>query len=94
MAFFYKQSTNVSFKHLIAHTQPKSIVKNESVAINSLLHVVAFGFGAKTRNVAQQSSSFSILNTHEQVFGSLLQSITSLVVGIHHHCLKSDKITF
>ena len=63
----------MSSKHLIIHTQFKSIVKNEFVATNGNKLVVSV-FGASTRHVAQQSSNFSSLNTVEVVVsaGSLL----------------------
>ena len=48
------------------HTQPRFIVKNELVAMNGKAEVVSV-FGVSTLNVAQQSSSFSNLNTVEVV---------------------------
>ena len=70
-------STNVSSKHLREHTQPKFIVKNEFVATYGYI-LPCSGFCSRTLNVAQQPSSFSILNTVEVVPFSVL------VVGIAH----------
>ena len=71
-------STKVSSKHLIMHTQLRLIVKNEFVASNGNPDVVSV-FGANTLNVAQQSSSFSSLNTVDVVVtaGSLLIGIAN-----------------
>ena len=70
------QSTNVSSRHLILHTQPKFIVKKELVASYGKT-LPSSVFGACTRNVEQQQSSFSILNTVLVVViaGSLLLGI-------------------
>ena len=60
------------------HTQLKLIVKNEFVASYGNIDVVSV-FGARTLNVAQQSSNFSNLNTVEVVVtaGSLLIGIAN-----------------
>ena len=73
-------STNVSSKHLIMHTQFKLIVKNEFVAPYGNREAVSV-FGARTLNVAQQSSNFSNLNTVDVTVspGSLLIGI---VIGV------------
>lgn len=78
-------STNVSCKHLITHRQFKSIVKKELVATYGIVALsVVSGFGARTRNVAQHPSSFSILNTLEHVTPGVPQVTGSLVVGMLH----------
>ena len=60
------------------------MVKNEFVATYGFSVSVVSGFGAKTRNVAQQPSIFSTRKTLEQLPGVVVQSILSLVVGIVH----------
>lgn len=57
-------STNVSSKHLKQQTQFRLTVKNELVATKGYVDSVSV-FGASTLHVAQQSSSFSNLNTVE-----------------------------
>ena len=82
---YYIHSTKVSSKHLIIHTHPKLIVKNELVASNGKPDVVSV-FGANTLKVAQQSSSFSNLNTVEVVVsaGSLLIGNANGVEPLEH----------
>ena len=46
--------------------------------------VVGSVLAANTRNVAQQPSTFSTLNTLEHVTPTVVQSTFSLVVGIDH----------
>ena len=81
----YIHSTKVSSKHLIIHTQLRLIVKNEFVASYGNDEVVSV-FGANTLNVAQQSSSFSNLNTVDVVvsIGFLLIGIASGVEALLH----------
>ena len=74
----------MSFKQRSAHTQFKFIVKNEFVATYGLATSVVSGFGARTRNVAQQPSIFSTRNTLEQVTPTFPQVTSSFVVGILH----------
>ena len=71
-------STKVSSRQRIMHTQLRLIVKNEFVGSNGNAEVVSV-FGANTLNVAQQSSSFSNLNTVDVVViaGSLLIGIAN-----------------
>lgn len=78
-------STKVSSKHLIIHTHPKLIVKNEFVASNGNPEVVSV-LGANTLNVAQQSSNFSNLNTVDVsvTAGSLLIGIARGVAPDEH----------
>lgn len=78
-------STNVSFKHLMLHTQFKFIVKKEFVATYGIVaDVVTSGLSANTLKVAQHPSIFSILNTLEHTTPSSPQVTFSLVVGIVH----------
>ena len=67
------------------HTQLRLIVKNEFVASNGNPVVVSV-FGANTLNVAQQSSSFSNLNTVDVsvTAGSLLIGIANGVEPPEH----------
>lgn len=60
------------------------MVKNEFVATYGFSVSVVSGFGAKTRNVAQQPSIFSTRKTLEQVVPTFSQLISSFVVGILH----------
>lgn len=89
MSFFYlrntyTQSTNVSVKQRIAQTQSKLIVKKELVATYGLTLVVS-GLSARTRQVQQFPSTFSTLNTLEQVVDISVQvAVESLLVGIVH----------
>ena len=71
--------TNVSGKHLREQTQFKLIVKKELVATNGLLISDVSVFGAKTRKVAQQPSTFSTRNTLER---GPVASKSSLLIGI------------
>jgi len=68
------------------HTQLKLIVKNEFVHTNGNNEVVSV-FGAKTLNVAQQSSNFSNLNTVEVVV-----SAGSLEIGIANGVLPEEQV--
>lgn len=76
-------STYVSFKQRMQHTQLRFIVKNALVATYGIVAFVATsGLSARTLNVAQFPSIFSILNTFEQTTFSSPQVTFSLVVGI------------
>ena len=79
-------STKVSSRHLIMHTQPRFIVKNEFVASNGKFDVVSV-FGANTLNVAQQSSNFSSLNTVDVVV-----TVESLLIGIANGVAPPEQV--
>ena len=67
----------MSDKQRIAHTQFKSMVKNEFVATYGF-KLVGSGLASRTRQVQQQLSTFSTLNTDDVVpptTGSLLVGI-------------------
>jgi len=68
------------------HTQLKLIVKNELVHSNGNNEVVSV-FGARTLNVAQQSSNFSNLNTVE-----VPVSAGSLEIGIASGVLPEEQV--
>ena len=99
MQFFYTHSTKVSFKHFIAHTQSKLIVKKLFVAMYGIeLQQLSSGLGANTLNVAQHPSNFSTLNTLEHSELPLLLHeafeqivVESLLVGIVQSAKKSDE---
>jgi len=76
----YRQATKVSSKHFKAPTQFKLSVKNDSVATYGFGEVVS-GFGAKTRQVQQQSSTASHRNTE------LSPVVPFKVYGIVHKML-------
>ena len=69
----------MSSKHLSIHIQFIFIVKNELVAVNGKPLPVLFG--ASTLNVAQQSSSFSNLNT-VLVVVSVGLLLTGIAIGV------------
>ena len=80
ISFFYYAtvSKNVSSRHLSIQTHFKSIVKKELVDTYGLVAPTS-ALGARTLHVAQQPSSFSILNTEEVsvTAGSLLVGIAN-----------------
>ena len=83
MPIFYKHSTKVSCKHLITQQQFKFIVKKLLVATyGNVAATVVSGFGARTLKVQQHPSTFSTLNTLEQVTPGVPQVTSVLVVGI------------
>ena len=67
-------------------TQLKLIVKNELVLSNGNIEVVSV-FGARTLKVAQQSSSFSNLNTVE-----VPVTAGSLDIGIARGVLPEEQV--
>jgi len=67
------------------------IVNIESVLTYGYKLVVSV-LGASTRNVQQQSSTFSTLNTLEHpVVVPSVHVVFVLVVGMLHHIMQSDK---